>query len=83
MKLVPFTTTVVSAAPATSELGLTDAIVGPMTVNGLAAEETEEAPLPLTTVRPCKPALVKLALGMLVVMEVAVPAVMVSGLPLK
>jgi len=66
---------VVSGEPATTEDGVIDVILGPLTVNVLAVEV---AVLVFLTVRLCAPAVTMAVAGTVAVMEVAVPAVTVS-----
>ena len=74
--MVPVTVSVVAADPATTDFGLIDAMVGPVTVNG---EEMEVAPPGFCTVTPRLPAVPSRVLGMVAVMDVAVPAVTLSA----
>ena len=75
MKLVPTMVTLVAAAPATALFGVTDVMVGPLTVNVLAAEVAE---LPFLTVTLSAPAVTMDVAGTVAVIEVAVPAVTVN-----
>jgi len=75
MKLVPTMVTWVAAAPATALFGVTDVMVGPLTVNVLAAEVAE---LPFLTVTLSAPAVTMDVAGTVAVIEVAVPAVTVN-----
>jgi hypothetical protein len=69
-KFVPVTVSVKGAPPATAEGGLSDAMVGPLTVNALAEEE---AALVFWTVTFGDPAEVTWALATAAVSEVALP----------
>ena len=75
MKLVPTMVTLVAAAPATALFGVTDVMVGPLTVKVLAAEVAE---LPFLTVTLNVPAVTMDVAGTVAVIDVAVPAVTVS-----
>ena len=75
MKFVPVTVSVVLAAPAVTEAGLSEVIVGPFTVNVLAVEG---AVLVFLTVRFSAPGVTMEVAGMVAVMDVAVPAVTVN-----
>jgi len=70
MKLAPVTVTVVTAAPAGTEVGFIDMIVGPLTVNVFAAEE---AALEFRTVMFCGPAEANWVLVTDAVSDVALP----------
>ena len=74
-KFVPVTVTVVAAAPAVTEAGLTEVMAGPFTVNVLDADA---AVLVFLTVRLCAPEVTRDVAGMVAVIDVAVPAVIVS-----
>jgi hypothetical protein len=76
MKLVPVTVMVVSGEPATTELGLKDAIAGALTVRWDAAEA---APPGFLTVILSEAAAASEAVGTVAVIEVAVPAVATSA----
>jgi len=75
MKFVPVTVRVVLAAPAVTDVGLSEVMVGPLTVNVLAAEA---AVLVFFTVRLSAPGVTMEVAGMVAVMDVAVPAVTVN-----
>ena len=75
MKFVPVTVSVVLAAPAVTEVGLSEVIVGPFTVNVLAVDA---AVLVFLTVRLCAPGVTIEVAGIVAVMDVAVPAVTVN-----
>ena len=75
MKFVPVTVRVVLAAPAETEVGLNEVMVGPLTVNVLPAEA---AVLVFLTVRLSAPGVTMDVAGMVAVMDVAVPAVTVN-----
>ena len=75
MKFVPVTVSVVLAAPAVTEAGLREVIVGPFTVNVLAVEA---AVLVFFTVRFSAPGVTMEVAGIVAVMDVAVPAVTVN-----
>lgn len=74
-KLVPVTVTVVFAAPATTEDGLSDVMVGFLTVSVLPGDT---AVLVFLTVTDSVQQLVREAAGTVAVIEVAVPAVTVN-----
>lgn len=67
----------VSGDPAPITAGLTDVMAGPTTVKGVAEEVTLVVDGLFTTVRPSTPAAVRSLLGIVAVMDVAVPAVTV------
>lgn len=71
-KLAPVIVSVNRPLPATPEAGLSDAMVGPLTVNALTGEA---APPGFCTVRFSLPAPATRPAGMAAVMDVAVPAV--------
>ena len=75
-KFAPVTVSVNGALPAIAEEGLRDEIVGPLTMNAIAAEE---APPGFCTVRFNVPAAATRLAGMAAVMDVAVPAVTASA----
>jgi len=74
-KPVPARVTLVAAAPATAEAGVTDVILGPLTVRVLAADV---AVLLFLTVTLRAPGVTIDVAGTVAVMEVAVPAVTVN-----
>jgi len=76
MKPAPVTVTGVADDPAASEVGLSDAMVGPTTVNVVADEETA---LEFQTVTFDDPAEASWVLVTAAVSEVALPYVVVSG----
>lgn len=80
MKLVPAMVMVVSPDPAMIEDGVSELILGPLTVNTLAAEA---AALVFFTTTFSAPAVAIAVAGTVTVIDVAVPAVATSGVVLE